>query len=114
MLFDKIIPPDDPAKVTRWRWFIFIAVALLLFNASMGRGFMGIGAYASEHALVSQGVKIDKLLMLQLAQTLRDLKQEECRENGNKTILQRTIEDYQLEYVSVAGKRYPLSNCETI
>ena len=112
MLIDKLIPPND-AGVANWRWMIAIAVVLLLVNGAMGRGFMGIGAYASEHAMVEQGVKIDRLLILQIAQTLRDLKKEECRSNGNKYVILRTIEEYQQQYIEISGSRYPLSQCES-
>ena len=110
-LLDKITPPGD--AITKWRWFIAIAVVLLLVNVAMGRGLLGIGAYASEGALQTQGTKIDRLLKLQIAATIRELKKEECRSNGNKTLLQDTIEDYQQQYIDVAGKRYPLPRCET-
>ncbi len=112
-LVEKLIPPNDPDKVTNWRWFIVIAVGALILNGMSGRGFVyGVGAYASETEVQSLSDKIDHGLVLQLATTLRDLKKEECRSNGNKAVLQGTIEDYQQQYIEIAGKRYPLPNCE--
>lgn len=114
-LLEKIIPPDDPNKVTNWRWFIVIAVGALILNGMSGRGFLfDMGAYASESALVSQGSKIDRLLTLQIATTLRDLKQEECRANGSKAVIQEAIEGYQQQYIEIAGARYPLTRCEKV
>ena len=113
-VLDKIVPPDDPSKVNGWRWFIAIAVGLLIINGVSGRGLTyGLGAYASETALQNTDSKLDRLLTLQIAAALRDLKQEECRANGNKHLLQNTIESYQQQYIEVAGERYPLPRCET-
>jgi len=112
-LFDKIVPPDDPSKVTSWRWFIAIAVMVLLVNGFAGRGlFYDIGAYASETTVQNLSDKIDRGLVLQLATTLRDLKTQECAANGNKVALQNIIEDYQQQYINIAHVRYPLPPCE--
>ena len=73
-MLDKIIPPDNPEKVTKWRWFIAIAVALTLFNGIAGRvGIAGVGAYASANQVKEQGHKLDKLLALQITAILRNL-----------------------------------------
>lgn len=114
-MLDKIIPPDDPKKVTNWRWFLTIAVALMLLDSIAGRagiGFLGVSSYASASELEDQGEKIDKMLALQVATILRDLNREKCRANGNRRTIELTIEDYQQEYVEVTGRRYPLPPCE--
>lgn len=113
-MLDKLIPPDDPKSVTRWRWVVAIGLGVLLVNGAAGRGMIPLlnGAYASEAALTDQTKKIDKLLKLQIATTLRDLRKEECRANGNKHIIQDTIEEYQQQYIEVAHTRYPLPKCE--
>ena len=112
-MLDKLIPPDDPRKVTNWRWFVAIAVALIAVNSIAGRiGMFGFGAYASAAELQEQSKKIDRLLTISLAQTIRDLRKEECRADGNKRTLQNTIEEYQEQYREITGQRYPLPPCE--
>lgn len=113
-MLEKIIPPDEPEKIYRWRWAVFIALGLLLINAAAGRGLFPIlPAYASEKALQEQSTKIDRLLKLQIASTLRDLRRQECTANGNRALIQRAIEDYQEDYKEInGGIRYPLPPCE--
>ena len=110
-MIERLVPPDDPKKVTSWRWVVVIVIGALMLNGFAGRGmlFSGVGAYASEHVMQEQAVKIDKVLALQIATMLRDLKKDECVANGNKRALQAAIEDLQLDYVALTGRRYPLS-----
>jgi len=112
-MLDKIIPPDDPTKVTRWRWFIAIAVAALVLNGVAGRtGILGVGAYAYASDVKEQGQKIDRLLVLQVASSLRDLKKSQCVANGNKDFLDKLIEEYQQQHIELTTARYPLTPCE--
>ena len=115
-LLDKIIPPDDPKKVTNWRWFMVIAVGLIIFDSVSGRGgvYSGFGAYASEASVQTLSDKMDRSFVLQLASTLRDLKIEECRANGNKQLIQQHIEEAQQDYIEITNKRYPLTPCKEI
>ena len=47
-MLDKLIPPDDPQKVTAWRYFVAGVVLVLLVNAAVGRGLIAPGmAYAT-------------------------------------------------------------------
>ena len=110
MKLDTLIPPGDP--VTRWRWLVAIAVTLLILNGLSGRGLIGIGTYAYANDVVVQGEKIDRILALQIAASLRQLNEELCRANGNKSILEQTIEKYQQEYREITRERYPLPSCE--
>ena len=113
-MLDKLVPPNDPEKVTTWRWLIVIVVTMLCLNGFAGRGILydGMGAYASETALTKQGEKIDRVLVLQTASTLRDLKREECVANGSKAAIQAAIEEIQQDYIKLTGTRYPLL-CKT-
>jgi len=114
-LLDRIIPPDDPKKVTNWRWVMVIALGLVVLNGMSGRGLTyGVGAYASEASVQSLSDKMDRSFVLQLAATLRDLRKEECRANGNKQLLQQHIEEAQQDYIEITNKRYPLTPCKEL
>ena len=110
--FDKLIPPDDPVR--SWRWLVAICVFFLLVHAGVSRGVMfgGIGAFAYASDVRENGIKMDDMRLMQISSALRELKKEECRTNGNKAFFQRTIEEYQLKYISIAKVRYPLPPCE--
>ena len=110
-MLERLIPPDEPHKVTRWRWGVFIALGLLLINSAAGRGIIPGFAYASEHQVEKQGEKLDKLLALQIASIIRDLRKEECAANGSKSVIQRTIDEYQAQYIEITGRRYPIPQC---
>ena len=109
-MLDKLTPPDTAEG--KWRWYLAIAVAVIFVNSMAGRGLLGFGEFASAEELQKQGTKMDRILILQIAGNLRDLKREECRANGNKQIIQKTIEDYQEQYRALAGIRFPLGDCE--
>jgi hypothetical protein len=115
---EKIVPPGDPFAT--WRFWIAMFVVMLSLNGLSGRGSIwGLGqyAYASDvqeqgRKIDQQGKKIDRILTLQIASTLRSLRQDECRSNGNRSVIQSTIEDYQQQMLSITGNRYPLPSCE--
>ena len=111
-LIKELLPPGSP--VTRWRWLIAIAVTALVVNGLAGRGALGSDfAFASQKEQQQQGEKIDRILKLQIAATLRDLRKQECTANGNKTLILATIEDYQEDYKELnGGVRYPLPPCD--
>ena len=108
----ELLPPGDP--MTRWRFVMVGILIALLLNSAAGRGvFGGVLQYASAAETRQNSVKIDRILKLQIAQTLRDLREQECRANGNIRLIQDTIEDYQEEYKNLnQGKRYPLPSCD--
>lgn len=120
-MLDKIIPPDDPKKVTNWRWFLTIAIGIVLLDSVAGRAgisFLGISSYASASELQEQSAKIDAVdrkidrsIALQISGILRGLNIEKCRANGNKQTFELTIESYQQDYIDLTGKRYPLPPC---
>ncbi len=112
----KLIPPDDPRKVTNWRWFVVIAIVLLLVNVAVGRGliFAGIGSYAYAAEVAENSHKIDRIEALSLAQTLRGLREDECRANGNKETIRDTMEQFQQDYHDIKGERYPLLSCKEL
>ena len=114
-LLEKFVPPDDPKKVGRWRWFIAIAVISLILNSVSGRGFLfTTGSYAYASDVADNGAKIDRLTVLSLAQTLRGLRADECRANGNKETIRATMEQFQQDYIDLQGERYPLLSCRDI
>ncbi len=101
-----IVPPADSDGVHPWRWAIFVCVLVLLANAVAGRGILGgYGAYAA-----AQDVQI--ILELQYAETIRNLHLQICaiRPDRNPT-LANTLEDYQMRYAELTGRRYPLQSC---
>ncbi len=101
-----IVPPKGSENVTPWRWAIFVCVMILLGNAGSGRGLIGgYGAYAA-----AQDVQI--ILELQYAETIRNLHLQICaiRPDRNAT-LANTLEDYQMRYAELTGRRYPLQSC---
>jgi len=112
-VLNRIIPPNSPERVTQWRWFVFIALSIALINGAAGRGLFPLfDAYASESALSAQTDKIDKLLKMNIAATLRELRKEECSSNGNLRTIQNTIEEYQQQYIDLTNQRYPLPKCD--
>jgi hypothetical protein len=114
-IFNVSPPQDEDPQVTKWRWIIVVFVLILGLNGVMGRGaFYGFGAYALASDMQKVDTKTDRILTLQIASALRDLKKEECRSNGNKHIIRSTIEEYQEQYEEIKGKRYPLPSCENI
>lgn len=107
----KLMPPSDP--VTAWRWAVFVAILILMINAALGRGVFGVGQYALASDLAAQGDQIDQVLTLQIWETLRDLKKDECAENGDSDAIAKAIEQLQQKYIKLTGERYPLSDCKT-
>jgi hypothetical protein len=57
--------------------------------------------------------KIDKVLMLQIAESLRNLQNQKCATDDHEAqrVLDQTIDDLQAEYRSITGERYPLQGC---
>ena len=111
----KLLPPDDPKKLTQWRWIVAMSLLLLLFNGAIGRGLMfAAGSYAYASDVATNGQKIDRILALNIASTLRGLREDECRANGNKALIRSTMEDYQQDYEALKGKRYPLISCKDL
>ncbi len=111
----NLIPPDDPVKENRWRWFVAIAVVLLILNGFNGRGLVfTAGSYAYASDVVKVESKVDRMLALSIASTLRGLRADECRANGNKGIIREVMESYQQEYEDLKGSRYPLLSCKEI
>ena len=87
-------------------------ITLILVMMALGAGVFGFANYAraSEVKLVED--KVDRVLQLQLAATLRSLQIEYCTANGNKIIIASTIDDYQRDYREITGERYPLRKCD--
>ena len=111
----NLIPPDDPDKLNKWRWFIAIALSLTLVDGFIGRGFIfSSGSYAYASDVVKIEDRMDRMYALSIAATLRDLRVDECRANGNKRVIRNTMEDYQQDYEELKGKRYPLLSCKEI
>ncbi len=114
-LMAKLLPPDDPKKLTTWRWLVAVTLILLLFNGGIGRGLLfSVGSYAYASDVATNGHKIDRILALNIASTLRGLRQDECRANGNKITIRNTMEDYQQDYKEIMGERYPLISCKEL
>lgn len=57
--------------------------------------------------------KIDKVLMLQIAESLRNLQNQKCvtTDHEARRVLSQTIDDLQAEYRRITGERYPLQDC---
>lgn len=57
--------------------------------------------------------KIDKVLQLAIAESLRNLRIQLCEAEDHeaKRTLQKTIDDLQTEYRTITGERYPLQAC---
>jgi len=72
----------------------------------------GYKNFASADEVQKVEAKIDRVLIMQLAETLRNLQAEYCRSNGNKATIRRTIEDYEQQYRELTGERYPLQDCQ--
>lgn len=58
--------------------------------------------------------KIDKVLILQLAESLRNLQRQRCAEDeaDHLRTLEATIDELQAEYRRIVGERYPLQRCD--
>jgi len=85
---------------------------LLIVLGLVGYAFFTSTNHASASELEKQSSKLDKLLTLNVAATIRDLRKEQCDANGNAGLLDDTIESYQQQYIEITGKRYPLPPCE--
>lgn len=57
--------------------------------------------------------KADKILKLQLAESLRTLQEQRCNteERDTRRTLTQTIEELQEDYKEIDGARYPLKPC---
>ena len=73
---------------------------------------VGAATFARADEVKTVEKKVDRVLELTLSGTLRSLQFEWCKANGNKMILVSTIDDYQREYRSLTGDRYPLPKCD--
>lgn len=108
---ELLIPPEDNTAskaLKRWRLVIAGVVFLLVVNGLSGRGLIGgFGAYAA-------GDDVKTILTLQLAKELRDLQKQMCElPVGQRVTLESVIENYQIQYIEVTGKRYPLVPCKS-
>lgn len=83
-----------------------LTVIVLVFSA-----WWGYSNFAKASEVQAVNSKIDRVLEIQIAATLRDLQAEYCRANGNKTVILNTIEEYERQYRDLTGKRYPLPPC---
>lgn len=101
-----IVPPSGAQSVRPWRWYIFIAICLLLINGAAGRGIVaGYGAYAARS-------DVREILELQYAETIRNLHQQICDiKPARNPTLENTLEDYQRRYADLTERRYPLPQC---
>ena len=79
-------------------------------------GMVAVGFLFANYATASEvkmvEAKVDRVLQLQMAATIRSLQFEWCNANGNKIIIASTIDDYQREYRELTGERYPLPKCD--
>lgn len=71
-----------------------------------------------EADLASQGEikkQVDRLVVLQLGATLRELRGAWCRaDNATRKHLQGSIDNYQQEYYVVTGHRYDSPDCSEV
>lgn len=107
----QLIPPDqdDHKGQSRWRWYIFIAVLLLLVHAGASSGLLPGGF--GEHAPAAD-LKI--VLELQIAETIRELQKEKCEMPPERRgRMERVIDDYQRRYKEITGQRYPVQRCNS-
>ena len=87
-------------------------LTLILVLAGWAAIITGATTFASASEVKIVETKVDRVLELTLSGTLRSLHFEWCKANGNKMILVSTIDDYQREYRSLTGDRYPLPKCD--
>jgi len=87
-------------------------LTLILVLAGWAAIITGATTFASASEVKIVETKVDRVLELTLSGTLRSLQFEWCKANGNKMILVSTIDDYQREYRSLTGDRYPLPKCD--
>lgn len=106
---------DDPKSLRLWRMWVGVGLVglWLFFWWALGAVPLLGGGFAKAADVKEQGDKMDRMLVLQIASTLRELRKDECTANGNKAFIQGVIEDYQQQYRAVAGERYVLPPCET-
>ena len=77
------------------------------------------GNYASAEDLKADikdnSTKIDRILKLQIAESIRGLSVQVChsKSDSEKRILLQTVEDLQQDYEEIAGSRYPVQACST-
>lgn len=87
--------------------FTMIAVLALI-----GYGVFTSLTHASNSNVTDIESKIDRVLILQLGESIRNLARQVCVAEGeNKRILQQTVEDLQQDYIEIAGQRYPVVPC---
>ncbi len=113
-LLEKLLPPDDPHRLTQWRWILAMCVMALVLNAAIGHNVLGFGGFAYAADVENNGKKIDRMLVLSLATTLRNLRIDECRANGSRSAIRSTMEVFQQEYKELTGSRYPLPQCDEL
>ena len=87
-------------------------ITLTLVVAGMVAIVFGYTSFARASEVKLVEAKVDRVLELQMAATLRSLQTEYCNANGNKLIIASTIDGYQREYRELTGERYPLPKCE--
>ncbi len=103
--FKYLVPPADAKGVGRWRWAIFLLVLAVSIDTLMGRGVLIYGAYAAQS-------DVKTILELQYAEVIRDLHNQICATMPlRNATLENALEDYQLQYESLHGSRYPLMAC---
>jgi len=94
---------------------LLVVLALLAFAAYAHQNH----ASGSEIQKISEQVgdntkKIDKVLQLAIAESLRNLQNQLCsaEHHESERTLQKTIDELQAEYRSITGERYPLQACD--
>jgi hypothetical protein len=87
-------------------------ITLVLVLLALGSALFGWANYARASEVKLVEAKVDRVLELQMAATLRSLQTEYCRANGNKAVIAALIDDHQSEYRKITGQRYPLIKCE--
>ena len=94
---------------------MIVVLSLLGFAVYADRNHANAGDIRDLAAQVADNtLKADKILKLQLAESLRTLQEQRCNseERDTRRALTQTIEDLQEDYKELSGTRYPLKPCD--
>lgn len=88
-----------------------VVVFLLVGSAGLAQT-----QFARASDLKKLQTQVERVLILQLAESIRSLQIQVCLtpDGQTKRVLRRTLDDVQQDYTELTGERYPVQPCQVI
>lgn len=115
-LIGNLVPPSDERGVSRWRWFMFGTVTLLLVWACWATGVfasLGFPGFARADEFNKVVGEVSEVRASLLADKIDDITAQLCMEQFDRQLIEyrRTLQD---EFHAVKGRFHESPPCEIL